>query len=111
MSETKKRQLRTFPHLVARTFSIRTTSPLPQVLQAVPGLDKVIAKIMEYGLERVFYLEHIAVERTGDSGVCLHDCTAVSAGAARSSVLKSLNCTSRSIRCRTPIHMAIRARS
>jgi Zn-dependent protease with chaperone function len=60
MSETRKRQLRTFPNLVARDFQHPHDMAATEALQAVPGLDKVIAKIMEYSLERVFYLENIA---------------------------------------------------
>ena len=60
MSETRKRQLRTFPNLVARDFQHPHDIVATEALQAVPGLDKVIAKIMEYSLERVFYLENIA---------------------------------------------------
>ena len=60
MSETKKRQLRTFPNLLARDFQHPHDMAATEALQAVPGLDKVIAKIMEYSLERMFYLENIA---------------------------------------------------
>ena len=60
MSETRKRQLRTFPNLVARDFQHPHDMAATEALQAVPGLDKVIAKIMEYSLERMFYLENIA---------------------------------------------------
>ena len=60
MSESRKRQLRTFPNLEAKDFQHPHDVAATEVLKAVPGLDKVIAKIMEYGLERVFYLENIA---------------------------------------------------
>jgi Zn-dependent protease with chaperone function len=60
MSETRKRQLRTFPNLVAKDFQHPYDVAATEALKAVPGLDKVIAKIMEYSLERVFYLENIA---------------------------------------------------
>ena len=60
MSETRKRQLRTFPNLAAKDFQHPHDMAATEALKAVPGLDKVIAKIMEYGLERVFYLENIA---------------------------------------------------
>jgi len=60
MSETRKRQLRTFPNLVAKDFQHPHDVAATEALKAVPGLDKVIAKIMEYSLERVFYLENIA---------------------------------------------------
>jgi Zn-dependent protease with chaperone function len=60
MSEMRKRQLRTFPNLAAKDFQHPHDIAATEALKAVPGLDKVIAKIMEYGLERVFYLENIA---------------------------------------------------
>ena len=60
MSETRKRRLRTFPNLAAKDFQHPHDATATEALKAVPGLDLVIAKIMEYGLERVFYLENIA---------------------------------------------------
>jgi len=60
MSETRKRQLRTFPNLVAKDFQHPHDIAATEALKAVPGLDKCIAKIMEYSLEQVFYLENIA---------------------------------------------------
>ena len=60
MSETRKRQLHTFPNLVASDFQHPHDVAATAALKAVPGLDTVIAKIMEYGLERVSYLENIA---------------------------------------------------
>jgi len=60
MGETRKRQLRTFPDLAARDFQHPHDAMATEALKSVPGLDLVIAKIMEYGLERVFYLENIA---------------------------------------------------
>ena len=60
MSETRKRQLRTFPNLAAKDFQHPHDATATEALKAVPGLDTVIAKVMEYGLERLFYLENIA---------------------------------------------------
>lgn len=60
MSETRKRQLRTFPDLVPPDFQHPHDIAATAALKAVPGLDLVIAKIMEYGLERLSYLENIA---------------------------------------------------
>lgn len=60
MSEPRKRQLRTFPNLTARDFQHPHDTTATETLRAMPGLDRVIAKLMEYGLERVFYLENIA---------------------------------------------------
>jgi Zn-dependent protease with chaperone function len=60
MSETRKRRLRTFPNLTAKDFQHPHDATATEALKAVPGLDTVIAKVMEYGLERLFYLENIA---------------------------------------------------
>ena len=60
MSETKKRRLRVLPGISAAEFQHPSDIRATDALKAVPGLDKVIAKIMEYSLERVFYLENIA---------------------------------------------------
>src|SRR5882724_3142791 len=74
MSETKKRRLRTFPHLESKDFQHPHDVAATAALQAVPGLDMVITKIMEYGLERMFYLENIAasVRVTGRMFARLH---------------------------------------
>ena len=48
MSETRKRQLRTFPNLVAKDFQHPHDVAATEALKAVPELDKVIAKSMEY---------------------------------------------------------------
>ena len=60
MGETKKKRLKTFPHINAGEFQHPWDATATETLKSVPGLDKVIAKIMEYGLERIFYLENTA---------------------------------------------------
>lgn len=60
MSETKKRQLRTFPGLTAAAFQHPDDVSTMEALRKVPGLDLVASKVMEYGLERIYYLENIA---------------------------------------------------
>ncbi|MGE3539393.1 MAG: M48 family metallopeptidase [Candidatus Tectimicrobiota bacterium] len=60
MSAPKKRRLRTFPNLDGHAFQHPHDVAATTALKSVPGLDTVIAKIMEYGLERVFYLENVA---------------------------------------------------
>ncbi len=60
MGETKKKRLKTFPHIQAEEFQHPWDAKATDALKSVPGLDKVIAKIMEYGLERIFYLENTA---------------------------------------------------
>src|SRR5262245_56904054 len=60
MTEKKKRQLRTFPGLSADDFQHELDVKATQALRAVPGLDLVMSKVMEYGFERLFYLDNIA---------------------------------------------------
>ncbi|MGE0886947.1 MAG: M48 family metallopeptidase [Blastocatellales bacterium] len=60
MGETKKKRLKTFPHIEARDFQHPWDAKATEALKSVPGLDKVVSKVMEYGLERIFYLENTA---------------------------------------------------
>lgn len=60
MSETKKKKLRTFPDLNAKAFQHPWDATATEALKSVPGLDLVVSKIMEYGLERIFYLQNTA---------------------------------------------------
>jgi Zn-dependent protease with chaperone function len=60
MSEKKKRQLRTFPGLRADDFQHESDIKATQALRGVPGLDTVMSKVMEYGFERLYYLDNIA---------------------------------------------------
>lgn len=60
MGETKKRQLRTLPGLAAGEFQHPADVAATEALKSVPGLDKVMSKIMEYGLERLYYLDNTA---------------------------------------------------
>jgi len=59
-SETKKRQLRTFPGLAAKDFQHPLDVTATDALRGIPGLDTVVRKVMEYGMERVLYLQNIA---------------------------------------------------
>jgi Zn-dependent protease with chaperone function len=56
----RKRQLRTFPNLKAADFQHPADVAATDALRRVPGLDLVIKKVMEYGFERVYYLENVA---------------------------------------------------
>jgi Zn-dependent protease with chaperone function len=56
----RKKQLRTFTGLEAADFQHPHDAAATDALRAVPGLDLVVSKVMEYGLERVYYLENIA---------------------------------------------------
>lgn len=60
MSETKKRKLRTYPGLQASDFQHPADVHATDALRSVPGLDTVVSKIMEYGFERLYYLDNIA---------------------------------------------------
>jgi Zn-dependent protease with chaperone function len=60
MSETRRRKLRTFPGLEASDFQHPLDVAATDALKKVPGLDTVIAKVLEYGFERLYYLENIA---------------------------------------------------
>jgi Zn-dependent protease with chaperone function len=57
---TKKRKLHTLPGLVASEFQHPGDAKAIAALKRVPGLDTVCTKVMEYGFERLFYLDNIA---------------------------------------------------
>src|SRR6185436_9451252 len=56
----KRRQLKTFPGLTPSRFQHPDDVKATEALAGIPGLDLVVSKVMEYGLERVYYLENIA---------------------------------------------------
>src|SRR5205823_3907095 len=56
----KKRQLKTFPGLAASRFQHPQDQQATEALAGIPGLDLLVSKVMEYGLERLYYLENIA---------------------------------------------------
>src|SRR5262245_61375486 len=58
--ESKRRQLRTFPNLQATDFQHPDDITATDALKAVPGLDTVVAKVLEYGFERLYYLDTVA---------------------------------------------------
>ena len=60
MTENKKRKLKTFPGLEASSFMHPWDVKATETLGSVPGLDTIVKKVMEHGLERVFYLQNIA---------------------------------------------------
>lgn len=59
-NETKRRKLRTYPGLQASAFQHPLDVEATDSLRSVPGLDKVVSKIMEYGFERLYYLDNVA---------------------------------------------------
>lgn len=60
MADSTKRKLQTFPGLSVDDFRHPSDSKASDALKAIPGLDKAIAKVMEYGLERLAYLDNTA---------------------------------------------------
>lgn len=60
MGETKKKRLKTFPEIDAKDFQHPWDAKATEALKSVPGLDQVVSKILEYGLERIFYLQNTA---------------------------------------------------
>ena len=60
MGETKKKKLRTFANLEAKDFQHPWDASATETLKTVPGIDLVVSKIMEYGLERILYLDNTA---------------------------------------------------
>ncbi len=60
MADTKKRKLRRLPGLQPGDFQHPSDVAATEALRKVPGLDKALAKVMEYGLERLYYLENVA---------------------------------------------------
>ncbi|PRQ06285.1 M48 family metallopeptidase [Enhygromyxa salina] len=53
-------QLKTLPGLAAADFMHPWDAKATAALKAVPGFDKLIAKIVEYSFERVYYLQNVA---------------------------------------------------
>jgi Zn-dependent protease with chaperone function len=60
MAESKKRKLLTFPGLTAADFQHPDDVTATEGLRSLPGLDTVVGKVMEYGFERLYYLDNVA---------------------------------------------------
>ena len=58
--DAKRRKLKTFPHLQARDFMHPWDIQATESLRRVPGFETLTRKVMEYGFERVFYLQNVA---------------------------------------------------
>lgn len=56
----KQRKLKTYPDLAREDFMHPWDIKATAALHNVPGFDRLIAKIMEWGLERVLFLQNIA---------------------------------------------------
>jgi Zn-dependent protease with chaperone function len=60
MAESRKRKLVTFPGLTADQFQHPHDVEATSALRSVPGLDTVVSKVLEYGFERLYYLDNVA---------------------------------------------------
>ena len=60
MAETKAETAEDLPGLTAAEFQHPHDATATEALASVPGLDLVVTKVLEYGLERLYYLENIA---------------------------------------------------
>lgn len=58
--KAKKRKLRPLLGLSAEDFRHPSDARATDALKKIPGLDKLLAKILEYGLERLFYVDNVA---------------------------------------------------
>jgi Zn-dependent protease with chaperone function len=56
----KKRKLRTLTGLTVDEFRHPSDQRATDALKKIPGIDKLFAKVLEVGLERVYYVENIA---------------------------------------------------
>jgi Zn-dependent protease with chaperone function len=56
----KKRQLRALTGLSVEEFRHPHDAKATDALKKIPGFDKVLTKLLEYGLERLFYVDNIA---------------------------------------------------
>jgi len=56
----KRKQLKTFPGLEAADFQHDQDRVATESLHAIPGLDTLVAKVLEHGFERLYYLQNIA---------------------------------------------------
>lgn len=57
---TRRRKLRPLPGLTAADFQHPSDVVATEALKKIPGLEKVMSKILEYGLERLYYVDNIA---------------------------------------------------
>ncbi|MCK6544996.1 M48 family metallopeptidase [Myxococcota bacterium] len=60
MDESKKRRLKMLKGLSAEQFQHPWDRDATRALESVPGFSLLMQKVMEYSLERVFYLENVA---------------------------------------------------
>lgn len=58
--KAKKRKLRPLPGLDVEEFRHPNDARATDALKKIPGFDTLIKKVMEYGLERLYYVENIS---------------------------------------------------
>lgn len=56
----KKRKLRPLTGLSVEEFRHPSDARATDALKKIPGLDKALAKLLEYGLERLYYVDNVA---------------------------------------------------
>jgi Zn-dependent protease with chaperone function len=56
----KKRKLRPLSGLSVEEFRHPNDARATDTLKQIPGLDKALAKLLEYGLERLYYVDNVA---------------------------------------------------
>lgn len=57
---SRKRKLRPLTGLSVDEFRHPSDARATDALKKIPGLDKVLAKLLEYGLERLYYVDNVA---------------------------------------------------
>ncbi len=58
--KAKKRKLRPLPGLDVDEFRHPSDARATDALKRIPGIDTLIKKVMEYGLERLYYVENVS---------------------------------------------------
>jgi Zn-dependent protease with chaperone function len=56
----RRKQLKTFPGLKAADFQHEDDLAATRALQALPGMETLVAKVLEIGFERLYYLQNVA---------------------------------------------------
>ena len=59
-ADKKRRKLRTFAGLSVEELRHPQDARATDALKKVPGFDKLLAKLLEYGLERLYYVDNVA---------------------------------------------------
>ena len=57
---TRKRKLRPLTGLDVEEFRHPSDARATDALKSIPGLDRVLSKLLEYGLERLYYVDNVA---------------------------------------------------